>query len=74
MKNVTFKILVAAFAAALMVSAASADPDTMAIWGDFTIIDPIIPVDAWLFDSGNTNPAGFPAPVAAGVSGTYPVR
>lgn len=72
MKNVTCKILLAAFAAALTVSAASADPGTMAIWGDFTIIDPIIPVNAWIFDSANTNPTGFPAPVSIGVSGTYP--
>ena len=49
---------------------ATADPN--AIWGDFTVTEPLPELDVWLFDTANTNPSPFPQPSPIDTSGRYP--
>jgi len=70
MSNILRKTSFAVLAVVLITSAASAG--TIATWGDFTYVDELPEVDAWLFDTGHTNPTGFPSPVAVAVSAKYP--
>lgn len=69
MKNLFSKFLMAIVV--MLGAVCTANAGVVGTWGDLTFVDQIIEVDAWLFDTGNTNPAGFPAPVAVGVNGTW---
>jgi len=66
------KILLAILVTAVMGSVANAN--TVTHWGDFTVKGPdsVIPVEAWAFDTDNTNPAGFPEPSKAWLISCYP--
>jgi hypothetical protein len=72
LKTLKAKILLSCLAVVLIASAASANAVTQ--WGDFSIKDPseVIPVDAWAFDTDNTNPPGFPPPSWILPIGFYP--